>query len=100
MTLRLREDGTVVTVLLPEPIRGVPNSVALNWTDRKSGLLLRSVSAASPEYVETRRSTGQLSKNRVRAHDPTPREAPRTLAAANSAVRPSRVTMRWHAGIR
>ena len=68
MTLRLREDGTVVTVLLPEPIRGVPNSVALNWTDRKSGLLLRSVSSASPEYVETRRSTAQLSKNRVKAH--------------------------------
>ena len=54
MTLRLREDGTMVTVLLPGPIRGVPNGVALNWTDRKSGLLLRSVSSASQEHVGDR----------------------------------------------
>ena len=47
MTLRLKEDGTVVTVLLPEPIRGVPDGVALSWTDRKTGLLLRSVSSPS-----------------------------------------------------
>jgi hypothetical protein len=51
MTLRLREDGTVVTVLLPEPIRGVPYGVALCWADRKTGLLLRSVSSASQEHV-------------------------------------------------
>jgi len=35
MTLRLREDGTVLTVLLPEPIRGVPDGVAFSWADRK-----------------------------------------------------------------
>jgi hypothetical protein len=52
MTLRLRENGTVVTVLLPELIRGVPDDVALSWVDRKPGLLLRSVRSGSPEYSE------------------------------------------------
>ena len=51
MTLRLSEDGTVVTVLLPEPIRGVPDGVAVSWADRKTGLLLRSVSSFLPEHV-------------------------------------------------
>ncbi len=51
MTLRLKEDGTVVTVLLPEPILGVPDGVALSWADRKTGVLLRSVSSPSPEHV-------------------------------------------------
>jgi hypothetical protein len=55
MTLRLREDGTVVTVLLPEPIRGVPDGVAISWADRKTGLLLRSVSSASQEHVGGRK---------------------------------------------
>jgi len=50
MTLRLREDGTVVTVLLPEAIRGVPDGVALNSADRKKGLLLRAVSSTLPEH--------------------------------------------------
>jgi hypothetical protein len=57
MTLRLREDGTVVTVLLPEPIRGVPHGVALTWADRKTGLLLRSVSSPLPEHVWGRTRT-------------------------------------------
>jgi hypothetical protein len=57
MTLRLREDGTVLTVLLPEPIRGVPDGVALSWADRKPGLLLRSVSSRSPEHVGDRMRT-------------------------------------------
>ena len=57
MTLRLREDGTVATVLLPEPIRGVPDGVALSWADRKNGLLLRGVSSASPEHVSGRTRT-------------------------------------------
>jgi hypothetical protein len=35
MTLRLREDGTVVTVLLPEPIRGVPDGVSFSWQIEK-----------------------------------------------------------------
>ena len=57
MTLRLIEDGTVVTVLLPEPIRSVPDGVALSWADRKNGLLLRGVSSASPEHVSGRTRT-------------------------------------------
>jgi hypothetical protein len=51
MTLRLIEDGTVITVLLPELIRGVPDGVVLNWEDRKTGLLLRSVSSTSQQHV-------------------------------------------------
>jgi len=49
MTLRLSEDGTVVTVLLPERIRGVPGDVAFISEHREKGLLLRSVSSPSPE---------------------------------------------------
>jgi len=45
MTLRLSEDGTVVTVLIPEPFRGVPEGGALTSAGRKKGLLLRSVSS-------------------------------------------------------
>jgi len=44
MMLRLEEEGTVVTVLLPEPIRGYPDGVALTSKDQEKGLLLRSVS--------------------------------------------------------
>jgi hypothetical protein len=44
MTLRLIEDGTVATIPIPAPFRGVPEGVALTSTDRKKGLLLRSVS--------------------------------------------------------
>jgi hypothetical protein len=51
MTLRLTEDGTVVTVLLPEAIRGVPDGVALTSTDRKKGLLLRTVSSTLPAHL-------------------------------------------------
>jgi hypothetical protein len=57
MTLRLIEDGTVVTVLLPEPIRNVPDGVALHWADRKHGLLLHGVSSASAEDVGGRTRT-------------------------------------------
>jgi hypothetical protein len=52
MTLRLIEDGTVVTVLLPEPIRRVPDGVALSWADRKNGLLLRSLTSACQSTSE------------------------------------------------
>jgi hypothetical protein len=45
MTLRPSEDGTVVTVLIPEPFRGVPEGVVLTSVDRKKGLLLRTVSS-------------------------------------------------------
>jgi len=43
MSMRLRDDGTVGTVLLPKPIRGVPDGDALISVDRKKGLFLRSV---------------------------------------------------------
>ena len=51
MTLRLREDGGVVTVLLPEPIRGVPDGVALTSAHREKGLLLCSVSFPRPAHL-------------------------------------------------
>lgn len=43
MTLRLRADGTVITVRLPEPIRDLPHGDAVISADRERGLLLRSV---------------------------------------------------------
>jgi len=58
MTLRLREDGTVVAALLPEAIRGVPEGIALTSVDRKTGLLLRSVSSVLPEHLRGRVRTG------------------------------------------
>jgi hypothetical protein len=50
----LREEGTVATVLLPEPMRGIPDGVALSWVDRETGLLLRSVSSPLPERLRGR----------------------------------------------
>jgi len=49
MALRLNGDGTVVTFLLPERIRGIPGDVAFTSEHRGKGLLLRSVSSLSPE---------------------------------------------------
>ena len=54
MTLRLREDGKVVTALLPEAIRSVPEGVELTSVDRKTGLLLRSVNSTLPEHLSGR----------------------------------------------
>ena len=51
MTMRLGDDGTVGTVLLPKPIRGVPDGDALISVDREKGLLLRSVSFPLPERL-------------------------------------------------
>jgi hypothetical protein len=51
MALRLSEDGTVVTVLLPERIRGVPGDVAFTSQHRGKGLLLRSVSSPPTERL-------------------------------------------------
>ena len=51
MTLRLGKDGTVVAVPIPKPIRGVPDNVALLSADRKSGLMLRSISGPLPEHL-------------------------------------------------
>src|ERR1700757_1124519 len=48
MTLRLGDEGTVGTVLLPKPVRGVPDGDALISVDREKGLLLRSVSFPQP----------------------------------------------------
>ena len=52
MVLRLSEDGTVVTVPLPERIRGVPGDVAFTSQHRGKGLLLRSVSSPPTEGLE------------------------------------------------
>jgi hypothetical protein len=49
LILRVSEDGTVGTVLLPEGIRGVPDGVALISADREKGLLLSRVSSPLPE---------------------------------------------------
>jgi hypothetical protein len=57
MTLRLREDGTVGTVLFPEAIRGVPYGVAFTSADREKGLLLCSVSSTLPERFGGRART-------------------------------------------
>jgi hypothetical protein len=66
LTLRLREDGTVVTVEMPEPIRGVLDSVALALmsVDRKKGLVLRRVRFPLPEKPGDRTS-GRRGKVRI-----------------------------------
>jgi hypothetical protein len=51
MTLRVREDGTVGTVMLPQAIRGVPDCVALTSGHREKGLLLCSVNFPLPEHL-------------------------------------------------
>ena len=51
MTLCLGKDEAVVAVPIPEPIRSVPEGVALISVDRKRGLLLRSISTPLPEYL-------------------------------------------------
>lgn len=51
MALRLSEDGTVVTVPLPERIRGIPGDVAFTSQHRGKGLLLRSVSSPPTERL-------------------------------------------------
>ncbi len=60
MTLRLGEDGTVVTVLLPQPIRGARDGVVVTSIDRGNGLLLRSVRPLLPEHIGA--LVGTLSK--------------------------------------
>jgi hypothetical protein len=56
MTLGLGADGRVVPVLLPEPIRCVPDSVALISGDRDKGLSLRGISLV-PEHTQGRMRT-------------------------------------------
>jgi len=46
MTLRLGQDEAVVAVAIPEPIRGVPEDVALISVDRERGLVLRSLASS------------------------------------------------------
>ena len=65
MTLRLGEGETVVAVPIPEPIRGVPDSVALVSVDRKRGLLLRSISPPLPRHLRDRMGTRLTDENRV-----------------------------------
>jgi hypothetical protein len=52
MTLHLKEDGRVGTVELRGAIRGVRNGVAFTPAQRKSGLVLRSISYPSPLRAE------------------------------------------------
>ena len=54
MTLRIGDGGAISAVLLPEPIRGVPDGVGLVSMDRKKGLLLRTVSFTLPEHFRDR----------------------------------------------
>jgi hypothetical protein len=49
MTLGLRKDKTVVTVLRPQPILGVPERIALTPADRDRGLWLRNVTSLLPK---------------------------------------------------
>jgi hypothetical protein len=56
MTLALAEDQSLVAVPLPEEIRGVRNSVSLVSRDRRTGLLLRSISFLSEHFDDRSRS--------------------------------------------
>ena len=61
MTLRLREDGSVIPVVLPEPTRALPDGVAPTSAHRVRGLVLRSVSFPLPHLgrpVRTRLKDG------------------------------------------
>lgn len=66
MTLHLSEDGSVIPVLLPEPIRGVPDGVALTSANRERGLLLRGVSSCLPEHFGGRVKTRLKEGHRVK----------------------------------
>lgn len=52
MTLRLREDGSVIPVVLPEPTRALPDGVAPTSAHRVKGLMLRSVSFPLPAHLD------------------------------------------------
>jgi hypothetical protein len=54
MTLRLAEDGTVVTFAFPKPIQGAPRDPPLNSIDRGMGLLLRRISPLWPQHLPHR----------------------------------------------
>jgi len=64
-TLRLGEDGTVVTVSLPKPIRSVPDGVALISVDRNRGLMLRSISSPLPKHLRDRMRTQLTDEHHV-----------------------------------
>ena len=59
MTLRLEDDETVIAVPIPEPIRDIPDGVALISVDRKKGLMLRRVRFPLPEERRNRARTRQ-----------------------------------------
>lgn len=65
MTLRLGEGETVVAVPIPEPIRGVPDGVALISEDRKRGLSLRSISSPLPKHLRERMGTRLTDEHHV-----------------------------------
>lgn len=50
MTLRLKDDGTLGTVLLLEAIREVPDPPSLALAHREKGLMLRDISSNPPEH--------------------------------------------------
>jgi len=58
MTLRLEEDGSVVTVPLPKTIQGIRDGVDHFSSCRGKGLLLRSVTFPLPESGRDRAGTG------------------------------------------
>ena len=58
-TLRLEDDQTVVAVPIPEPIRDIPDHVALISVDRKRGLMLRRLRFPLPEELRNRARTRQ-----------------------------------------
>jgi hypothetical protein len=53
MTLRLRQDGTVITVLVPEAVRGVADVIALTPADRGNALWLRTVTSLLPAHFRS-----------------------------------------------
>ena len=65
MTLRLGEDETVLAVPLPDPIRSIPDGVALISVDRKKGLLLRSVRFPLSEQLRDRTRTRLTDEHHV-----------------------------------
>ena len=65
MTLHPGENEAVVAVPIPEPIRSVPEGVALISVHRKRGLLLRSISSPSAEHLEQGVKTSRKGRHHV-----------------------------------
>jgi hypothetical protein len=52
MTLRLKSNGTVETIPLPEAFRAVPDGVSITSVQRETGLVLRSVRLSSQRQID------------------------------------------------